>query len=134
MKPSVLILDDEPIICEGLARLLSGNYIIYQTFSGQEAVEIVSNNHDIDVMLCDIKMPGMDGTEVIERVRSKNKEIFVIVITAAPPQLVCNAMKMGANDFMCKPLDINQLEKTIKNAVKKLKKDQGSTSDIPASH
>lgn len=118
MKPSVVIVDDEHVICEGLARILSENYITYQTFSGQEAIDIVRNNIDIDVMLCDIKMPEMDGTEVIKRIRSENKDIFVIVITAAPPHLVCNAMKMGANVFMCKPLDINQLEKIIKNAVK----------------
>jgi YesN/AraC family two-component response regulator len=118
MKPSVLIVDDENVICEGLTRLLSDNYIIYQTFSGQEAINIVRNNSNIDVMLCDIKMPEMDGIEVIEKIRSENKEIFVIVITAAAPHLVCKAMKMGANEFMCKPLDVNQLEKTIKNAVK----------------
>lgn len=118
MKPSVLIVDDEHVICEGLARVLSGNYITHHTSSGQEAIDLVRNDSDIDVMLCDIKMPEMDGIEVIERVRSENKNIFIVVITAASPQLVCNAMKMGANAFMCKPLDICQLEKSMENAIK----------------
>jgi DNA-binding NtrC family response regulator len=118
MKPSVLIVDDEDVICDGLARVLSENYITYHTSSGKEAINIVRNNSNIDVMLCDLKMPEMNGNEVIEQIRSENKDIYMIVITAAPPHLVCNAMQMGANVFMCKPLDINQLEMTIKNAVK----------------
>lgn len=118
MKPSVVIVDDEHVICKGLARVLSENYIIHQAFSGQEAIDIVRNNSDIDVMLCDIKMPEMNGIEVIETIRYENKDIYVIVITAAPPHLVCDAMKKGANAFLCKPLDIAQLEKTIENAVK----------------
>lgn len=127
MKPSVLIVDDEHVICQGLARVLSGNFITHQASSGQEAIDLVRNNSDIDIMLCDIKMPEMDGIEVIERVRSENKDIFIIVITAAPPQLVCNAMKMGANAFMCKPLDIYQLEMRIENAVKLIKKTKTCT-------
>ena len=118
MKPSVVIVDDEHVICEGLARVLSKNYITHQALSGQEAIDLVRNNSDIDVMLCDLKMPEMDGIEVIERVRAENKDIFIVVITAAPPQLVCNAMKMGANGFMCKPLDIYQLEERIENAIR----------------
>lgn len=127
MEPSILIVDDERIICEGLARVLSGNYMIHHTSSGQEAVDLVRNTGDIDVMLCDLKMSGMDGIEVIEKVRSENKDIFIIVITAAPPQMVCNAMKKGANAFMCKPLDIYHLELRIANAVKLIRKTKTCT-------
>ena len=118
MKPNVVIVDDEHVIREGLARVLSGNYITHQISNGHEAIDLVRNDSDIDVVLCDLKMPEIDGVEVIERIRAENKDIYIIVITAAPPQLVCNAMKMGANAFMCKPLDIDQLEERIENAIR----------------
>ena len=123
MKPSVVIVDDEQVICEGLERVLSKKYKTHKALSGQEAVDLVRNNSDIDVMLCDLKMPEMDGVGVIERVRAENKDIFIIATTAAPPQMVCSAMKTGANAFMCKPLDLYQLEERIENAIRLKKAD-----------
>lgn len=118
MKPSVLILDDEKVICEGLARVLSDKYRTFQALSGREAIDIIMSN-DIDVLLCDIIMPGMSGSEVIKAIRSANKDIRVIVITAfSDPLNVCEAMRYGANNFMLKPLNIPLLEKAIQNAVK----------------
>ena len=119
MKPSVLIVDDEEVIRDGLARLLGDNCITYKAFNGREAIEILDKHRDIDVMLCDIKMPEMDGTETIEKIRSYNKDILIIIMTAAAsPATVCDAMRKGANNFMLKPLDINQLKMTIKNLSK----------------
>ena len=115
-KPSVLIVDDETVICEGLARFFSDDYTIYKACSGTDAVNIAKSN-DLDVILCDLKMPGMDGNDMIREIRSFNKDIFMIVITAAAPDTVCNAMKMGANNFMIKPLDLKQLKACIDNAV-----------------
>ena len=115
MKPSVLIVDDEKVIRDGLARLLEDNCITYKAFNGREAIEILDKHRDIDVMLCDIKMPEMEGTEAIEKIRSYNKDILIIVITASSPATVCDAMRKGANNFMRKPLNINQLEMTIKS-------------------
>ena len=117
MKPSVLIVDDEQVICEGLARLLADDYTTYKAFNGREAINIVRNSN-IDIMLCDIKMPEMSGTEMIEKIRSENKDICMIVITAAPPQQVCDAMKKGANNFMTKPLDLHQLKTIMSNELK----------------
>lgn len=118
MKNSVLIVDDEKIICTGLERLFEDKYITYKAHNGWEAIDILSKNRDIDVMLCDIKMPGIDGSELIEKVRADNKDIFIIVISAASsPSKICDAMKKGANNFMRKPLDINILETSIKQAV-----------------
>ncbi len=117
MKPKIAVVEDNIDNRLLVQALLDEMYEISEYENGMEVLDGLADDVP-ELVLLDISLPGMDGTEVIERVRSENKEIFVIVITAAPPQLVCNAMKMGANEFMCKPLDINQLEKTIKNAVK----------------
>lgn len=86
--------------------------------NGKEAIDLVWKDRDIDVMLCDIKMPGMEDSELIEKIRGDNKDIVIIVITAAAsPGEVCDAMRKGANNFMRKPLDVNQLKMTIKNAI-----------------
>ena len=120
MKPSILIVDDEKVICEGLSRVLSDDYETYFALNGKEALDIVSRKKNIDVMLCDIMMPEMEGTEVIEKIRSTNKEMVMIVITAVTnPKIVCAAMKKGANNFMLKPLNMPRLETAIKNAIRK---------------
>jgi YesN/AraC family two-component response regulator len=116
MKPSILIVDDEKVICEGLARYLSEDYTIFKANNGAEAIHIAKNTN-LDVILCDIKMPGMDGNDMIRDIRSFNEDIFMMVITAATPDTVCRAMKMGANNFMLKPLDLKQLKISIDNAV-----------------
>jgi len=112
-------VDDEKVICKGTARLLAEKYITYQAHNGREAVEILGKNN-IDVMLCDIVMPEMDGNALIKEIRAENKDITMIVITAfADPGKVCEAMKQGANNFMLKPLNIPLLEMTINSAIRK---------------
>lgn len=118
MKPSVLIVDDEKVICNGLSRLLADDYSTYEANNGSEAMAILKLNRNIDIMLCDIKMPGMEGTELIERIRTENKDIHIIVITAASsPQTVCDAMKKGANYYLRKPFDVKELKMLLRNAV-----------------
>ncbi len=112
----MLIVDDERVICEGLARYFSDDYSVYKACYGAVAVNIVKNN-DLDVILCDLKMPGMNGNDMIREIRSLDKNIFMIVITAAAPDTVCSAMKMGANNFMLKPLDLKQLKANIDHAL-----------------
>jgi CheY-like chemotaxis protein len=120
MKPSVLIVDDEKVICDGLARLLGYDYTTYQALNGMEAIHIIQRNREIDVMLCDIKMPGMDGDELIEQIRADNRDIFIVVITAASPVRVCDAMRKGADNYIRKPFDINHLEIMLRNAVNRI--------------
>ncbi|MHA1942423.1 MAG: response regulator [Candidatus Hodarchaeales archaeon] len=118
MKSSILIVDDQKFICEGLERLLSDDYIIYKAFNGKEALDIIKQNSDIDVVLCDIMMPVMDGIELIEKVRSENKDIIIIVITAVySGEKITNAMDKGANKCLMKPFDIPQLMQTLNKAL-----------------
>jgi len=120
MKPAVLIVDDESVICEGLSRVLSDDFETSYALSGKDALDIVQRKGNIDVMLCDIKMPDMEGTEGIRKIRSVNKDMVVIVMTAVTnPKKVCEAMRYGANNFMLKPFDIPLLTSTIRSAIKK---------------
>ncbi len=118
MKPSILIVDDLYSICYGLGRLLSEEYIIYKALNGKDALEILWQNSDIDLILTDIMMPVMDGIEMIEKVRFDNKDIIIIAMTAVfSGEKISEVIEKGANQCLMKPLDIPQLELTLKRSI-----------------
>jgi DNA-binding NtrC family response regulator len=124
MKPSILIVDDEKSIRDNLAKYLSMEYTAYTAANGKEALRELADNSDIEVVLSDMKMPGMDGLELLEKVREDNIDVVVILITGfSTIESAVDAMRRGAYDYLTKPIDLNKLEITLKNAIenKKLK-------------
>ena len=116
MKPSILIVDDEKVICEGLERLLSAEYKIYKSYNGKEALDILRRHSEIGIVLCDIMMPVMDGIEMIKKVRSEHKDITIIAISGSyVDENVYDAIEKYADIHFMKPVDILQLERTLKN-------------------
>jgi DNA-binding NtrC family response regulator len=122
MKPSILIVDDEKSIRDNLAKYLSVDYTAYTAANGREAVRELTENSDIEVVLSDMKMPGMDGLELLEKVREDNRDVVVILITGfSTIESAVDAMRKGAYDYLTKPIDLNKLEITIKNAIENKK-------------
>jgi YesN/AraC family two-component response regulator len=120
MKPSILIVDDEKLICMTLERMLSSDYTIYKASNGQEGLDITRSNGNIDIVLSDIIMPVMDGFEMIETVRSENPDIIIIAMTAVHSgKNITRVMEKGADAYLLKPFEINQLEDTIKKLIQK---------------
>jgi DNA-binding NtrC family response regulator len=120
MKPSILIVDDEILIRESLTSFLSADYTVYQASNGREAIQILRGNEDIKLVLSDIKMPEMGGIKLLAEIRSDNSDIVVILMTAfSTNESVTDAMRKGAYDCLPKPLDLNKLAITIKNALEK---------------
>lgn len=118
MKKTILIVDDDKNTRESIARVLSNNYITYTASNGQVAIETLNKNDDIDIVLTDMMMPEMDGIELLEEIRSTNNDIAVILITGySSIESAVDAMRKGAYDYITKPLDLNKLEITIKNAL-----------------
>ena len=102
---TVLIVDDDPSIREVTALALSydGKYQVLAAATGAEGLTLAERRHP-DVMLLDVKMPGMDGFEVMERMRQSELTVPVIVISAhGDITTAVNAMRLGAYDFMEKP-------------------------------
>ncbi len=117
-KPKILIVDDEPHMCESLKELLSGNnYEIHTSHDGREATEQLSRMN-VDIVLLDIVLPGMDGFKVMEHIKDRGLNTIVIVMTGnASVESAIEALRKGAYDYLRKPFEFDELLKTIKNAL-----------------
>jgi len=117
----VLVVDDEQDIRDASERILSRvGYQVQMASRGDEALDIL-NKESVDIMLLDLKMPGMDGLEVLERVRKQNTDIQVVVITGyATVETAIEAMKQGAYDFIPKPFEPDQLRIVVNRAWEKI--------------
>lgn len=116
----ILIVDDERSIRNTLKDILSyENYQVSLAENGMEALKMVEAN-EFDVILCDIKMPEMDGLEVLEKLQEIAFDVPVIMISGhGNIDTAVEAIKKGAFDFIEKPLDLNRILITIKNALDK---------------
>ena len=118
MQHAILIVEDEKMVREGLARALSDAFKTYQACNGSEAIRIIRDKSDIKVVVSDLKMPELDGIELLENIRTSNKKIDVIFVTAFySVEAAVSAMKKGAFDYMTKPVNIEKLETSIQNAI-----------------
>jgi len=118
MKKSILIVDDDKTTREAVVNALSHDYITHSASNGQKAMNILNENEDIDIVLTDLMMPEMDGIELLEKIHSMKNNIPVIMITGySSIESAVDAMRKGVYDYITKPLDLNKLEITIKNAL-----------------
>src|SRR5688572_25164982 len=118
--PQVLIIDDERGIRSTLKEILEyENYNVEEAEDGENGLDLLSKNK-YDVVLCDIKMPKIDGMEVLDRANESNPDVPFIVISAhGTIDTVVEATKKGAYDFLVKPPDLNRLLVSVRNALDK---------------
>jgi two-component system, NtrC family, response regulator AtoC len=116
IKRRVLIVDDEAGVRESLRMVLKDAYDAVAVGSGGEALEALGAA-PFDVVLLDIVMPGMDGLELLEEVRSRHPRVPVIMLTATKTvKTAVGAMKLGAFDYVTKPFDIDELRVILDKA------------------
>ena len=118
----ILIIDDERSIRNSMKEILSDEgYIVETAEDGTSGYTLASRGH-YDVVFCDIKMPGMDGVEVLDKLVSDGCESAIVMISGhGDIDTAVECIKKGAFDFIQKPLDLNRLLITIKNATDKTK-------------
>ena len=121
MKPIVLLVDDEVPFVETMTKRLSKRDLsIITAFSGEEALEILSKNRNTDIVILDVKMPGMDGIETLKKIRNQFPLMEVIMLTGhATVESAIKGMKLGALDYLMKPCEIEQLMAKVQEATKK---------------
>ncbi len=118
----ILIIEDEASIRRVLTNILteeSSTYKVEDAVDGLQGLEKIRNN-DYDLVLCDIKMPKMDGVELLEAVKKIKPEIPMVMISGhGDMETAVHAMRLGAFDFISKPPDLNRLLNTVRNALDK---------------
>jgi DNA-binding NtrC family response regulator len=116
-KISILIVDDEESVRDSLYNwFIEDGYEVACAENAKEALSILESRN-MDIILADIKMPGMDGLEMHRRIRSQNKDAIVIIMTAfAAVDTAVQALKDGAFDYITKPFDPDDLSHLIRNA------------------
>jgi DNA-binding NtrC family response regulator len=120
-KISILIVDDEASVRDSLCSwFIEDGYIVEVAENAKKALAIIENRN-FDIVLADIKMPGMDGLEMQRRIKSLNKNSIVIIMTAfASVDTAIRALKDGAFDYITKPFDPDDLSHLIRNATKQI--------------
>ena len=117
-KIRILVVDDEPAVRDALRDWLrEDGYEVGAAANGYEAVDMVKER-DWNIMLLDLKMPGMDGLETMQQVKKISPEIEIIMVTAyATVDTAVEAMRVGAYDYLVKPVDPEELDLQIKKIV-----------------
>lgn len=123
----VIIVDDEPLILEGLRHIITyqefGMEIIGEAAYGDEALTLIGEKKP-DILITDIKMPFMDGIELIKTIREKGLNIKCIVLSGYDDfQYVKEAIKLGIENYLLKPISRDELISTLKNAICKIESD-----------
>ena len=123
--PLVMLVDDEAPFVETMTKRLEKRELnVISAFSGQEALEILDRHHNVDVVILDVKMPGMDGIETLKNMKSVYPLIEVVMLTAhATVESAIEGMRFGAFDYLMKPCDMEQLMAKVNEAARK-KRDQ----------
>ena len=118
--PRILIIEDEAAIRRVLVKILTEEnqgYEVFEAEDGLAGMELLKKE-DFDLVLCDIKMPKMDGVEVLEAVKKIKPEIPIVMISGhGDLETAVNTMKMGAFDYISKPPDLNRLLNTVRIAL-----------------
>ncbi len=116
----ILIIEDEASIRRVLTKILSEENDSYQVEEAEDGVQGLEKikNTDYDLVLCDIKMPKMDGEELLEAVKKIKPEIPMVMISGhGDMETAINTMRLGAFDYISKPPDLNRLLNTVRNAL-----------------
>lgn len=114
----VLVIDDEEIVCESIKRILEEEgYEIESALNGQEAFKKMDEN-PFDIVITDLKMPGIDGMEVLRIIRREYPNTIVIMITGfSTVETAVEAMKLGAFDYIPKPFTPDEVSIVVKKAI-----------------
>ena len=121
MKKTILLVDDETDLREVLDISLSDTgYDVLTAENSTQALKILNDN-DIPVVITDIKMPGIDGIELLRKIKSKNPETEVIMLTGhGDLELAIKSLKNEATDFITKPINDDALEMALQRAFEKI--------------
>src|SRR6476620_465221 len=124
---NILVIDDDVDICTLLNRYLSKNgFSVTTAYSGKSALESIIN-HVPDIVLCDFRLEDMNGSDLLDKIKQKNPNIPVIIMTGySDVRTAVQIMKAGAFDYVTKPLLPEEILLTLKRALSHSEKTDGT--------
>lgn len=122
-KPHVLLVDDEISFLDIVTkRLIRRDVRVCTAGSGEEALQKLENDPSIEIVILDVKMPGMDGLETLSEIKKKYEKVEVIILTGhASVESAIEGMRLGAFDYLMKPCDIDKLILKVEEAAARRK-------------
>jgi DNA-binding NtrC family response regulator len=119
VRPVVLIVDDDPGVRESFRLILEDAYEVLEAPDGPRALALLPAHH-VDLVLLDIRLPEMDGIEVLERIKALDETVEVVLVTAVKTvRTAVAAMKLGAFDYLTKPFEEEELLAVVRRAVER---------------
>jgi len=130
----ILLVDDEQGFVEALSRrLASRGYPVDYVLSGEDALRFLESRKNIDVVLLDVRMSGMDGMETLRRIRARYPLVETIMLTAhATVATAVEAMRLGARDHLMKPCDLPELIVKVEAAARRKRERESRIIDVRA--
>jgi two-component system response regulator AtoC len=118
IKPNILIIDDDEVMCDTLTDIIKKmSCDVTTSQTGKDTLPLIQDNF-FDLILLDIRLPDINGLDILKKIREIDGDSFVVVMTAyADVQTAVAAMKEGAYDYINKPFEIDELKLTIRNAL-----------------
>jgi two-component system response regulator HydG len=119
LRPVILVVDDEPGLRESFRLILDEDYEVIDVPDGPAALDVVRSSQ-VDLVLLDIRLPGMDGIEVLERIKAIDEGLEVVLVTAVRTvRTAVAAMKLGAFDYLTKPFEEDDLLSLVRRALER---------------
>ena len=119
LRPVILIVDDEPGVRESFRAILADRYEVREAEDGPSALKIVSSQ-PVNLMILDVRLPGMEGIEILERVKILDEGIEVIMVTAVKTiKTAVEAIKLGAYDYITKPFEVEEILSVVNRVLEK---------------
>jgi len=117
----VLLVDDEVPFVETMVKRLGKRQLsVESAFSGQEALDLLDKGSGVEVVILDVKMPGMDGIQALREIKRRHPLVEVIMLTGhATVESAIDGMKLGAFDYLMKPCDMEQLVAKVREAAQR---------------
>lgn len=129
MPEKILIVDDEKDFRDELKELLDG-YSVVEASGGREALEILKRANEISLVILDVMMPGLSGTEVLKEIRKIDHNLGIIILTGyGSKDVAVEALKARADDFIEKPLDVNKIADIVEKVLGAKKSDDGADNN-----
>jgi len=129
--PFIMLVDDEVAFVDTMTKRLNvRNIETITAFSGEECLQKLKTHQNLDVIVLDVKMPGMDGLEALKEIKAISPLIEVIMLTGyATVESGIKGMKLGAYDFLTKPCDIDELVSKVEDASNKKRAHEAKIKD-----